>query len=153
MKTICGIDCSKCYSKDNCAGCMATKGHPLGGDCIVAECCHNKGKEQCSECCSGECKIKIKLMQEINELKIKDMPEVTELFELAGYIVNVEYPLPSGESVKFWKNSNIYLGTRLQKAGSNRCFGVAADENYILISEYGENGADPEIILYKKRDK
>ena len=28
---------------------------------------------------------------------------------------------------------------------------VVADEKFILVCEYGCNGADPEIVLYKRR--
>lgn len=27
---------------------------------------------------------------------------------------------------------------------------MTADEHYLLVCEYGENGADPEVIAYKK---
>ena len=32
-----------------------------------------------------------------------------------------------------------------------RCFGLVANMNFLLVSEYGANGANPELILYKKR--
>ena len=32
-----------------------------------------------------------------------------------------------------------------------RCFGVLANADFILVCTYGENGADPELLLYKKR--
>lgn len=35
--------------------------------------------------------------------------------------------------------------------GIERCYGVVADERFILVCEYGCNGADPEIIVYKRR--
>lgn len=29
--------------------------------------------------------------------------------------------------------------------------GLTADENYLLVCEYGENGADAEIVIFKRR--
>lgn len=34
---------------------------------------------------------------------------------------------------------------------SERCYGIAADKEYLLVCEYGCMGADPEIVLYKRR--
>lgn len=38
-----------------------------------------------------------------------------------------------------------------ERKESERCFGVVADEKFILVSEYGCNGAEPEIVLYKHK--
>ena len=35
--------------------------------------------------------------------------------------------------------------------GGNRCFGVAANMDFILICTYEENGENPELVIYKKR--
>lgn len=32
-----------------------------------------------------------------------------------------------------------------------KCFGLVANMNFLLISEYGPNERNPEIIIYKKR--
>lgn len=32
-----------------------------------------------------------------------------------------------------------------------RCFGVIAREGFLLVSEYGAGGSDPELVLYKRR--
>ena len=34
-----------------------------------------------------------------------------------------------------------------------RCFGILANMNFILVSEYGCNGAEPKIVLYKENKK
>ena len=39
----------------------------------------------------------------------------------------------------------------LCKPGSDRCYGLIADESFLLVCEYGENGTDAELIAYKKR--
>lgn len=149
--TICGVDCSKCGLKDSCGGCIETNGHPFHGDCIVAMCCLNKGQENCSKCGDIPCKLKEQVIAEFNELGIKDMPEVKSLNELKGSFINLEYTLPSGQAVKMWEDDKIYLGTQICKKDSNRCYGLTADENNLLVCEYGEGGSDAEIIVYKKR--
>jgi len=45
----------------------------------------------------------------------------------------------------------MYLGNQIEIDGKERCYGVAADENYLLVCEYGCNGLDPEIVIYKRR--
>lgn len=40
---------------------------------------------------------------------------------------------------------------QLRKKNSQRCYGLTADENYLLVCEYGEGGCDPEIVVYRKR--
>lgn len=79
------------------------------------------------------------------------MPPVTELTQLIGAFVNLEYMLPNGEKIKLLDDSKIYLGYQVEKQNSDRCFGLVGDNNHLLVCEYGCNGAEPEIILYKKR--
>ncbi len=152
METICGSDCNECYRKDICPGCMATEGHPLGGDCVAANCCHSKGKECCAECCPGACEQISKLITEINSLHIKDMPEIVEIYEINGELINLEYTLPNGELIKFWNDTDIYWGTQVKKQNSEKNFGIAANQDFLLICEYYDEGAEPEIVIYKKRE-
>lgn len=97
-------------------------------------------------------KFKKKLIEEINELHIEGMPEVRRLNSLVGKYVNLEYPLPGGMKVKFLNDLTTYLGTQLESEfGGNRCFGVVAGMDFILICTYLAEGKDPELVLYKKR--
>lgn len=151
-KTICGIDCSNCGFKEGCGGCMTTGGQPFGSKCMVADCCINKGHEHCDKCINKPCELKKQLINEFNALGISDMKKVTDLYSLKGAYVNLEYTLASGQTIKFWDDNKIYLGSQICKENSNRCYGLTADENCLLVCEYGDNGADPEIIVYKKRE-
>ena len=90
-------------------------------------------------------------MEEFNALGIADMPRITDLCQLRGVYVNLEYEIPNGEKIKLLDDSKIYLGYQVEKHNSDRCYGLAADDNYLLVCEYGCNGAEPEIILFKKR--
>ncbi|MBQ7161004.1 MAG: helix-turn-helix domain-containing protein [Clostridia bacterium] len=96
--------------------------------------------------------FKKKLVDEINALKIEGMPRVDKLNALVGGYVNLEYPLPNGSKVRFLDDGTTYLGTQLEpEFGGERCFGVLANMDFILICTYGRDGADPELVLYKKR--
>ena len=96
--------------------------------------------------------FKAKLIDEINDLKIEGMPKLTKLNALVGSFVNLEYPLPSGIKAKFLDDGTTYLGNQLESEfGGDRCFGVLANMDFILICTYGKSGADPELVLYKKR--
>ena len=96
--------------------------------------------------------FKQQLIDEINDLHIEGMPKVEKLNALVGSYVNLSYKLPSGLSVKFLNDQTTYLGNQLESEfGGNLCFGVLANMEFILICTYEENGANPELILYKKR--
>ena len=96
--------------------------------------------------------FKKQLIAEINDLSIEGMPRVEKLNALVGSYVNLAYPLPSGFSVKFLDDQTTYLGNQLEsELGEGRCFGVLANMDFILVSTYEAEGANPELVLYKKR--
>ncbi len=96
--------------------------------------------------------FKKQLIKEINELHIEGMPKVEKLNALVGSYVNLAYPLPSGASVKFLNDQTTYLGNQLEsESGGDRCFGIIANVDFIMVCTYGEEGADPELLIYKKR--
>ncbi len=150
MQTICGLDCDQCGWRDSCKGCAATNGHPFGEQCMIAECC---GKHECRGSCfsGGPCSLRQPIIDEFNSLGIRDMEDVTALNVLPGSFINLEYSLPNGESFKLWRDDAVYFGNQLPKKNSDRCYGLTADKDHLLVCEYGENGADPEIVVYKRR--
>lgn len=92
------------------------------------------------------------LIEEINALNIEGMPTLTKLNALVGSYVNIEYRLPNGKFVKFLDDDTTYLGNQLECIyGGERCFGIVVNMEFILICSYEENGANPELILYKHR--
>ena len=96
--------------------------------------------------------FKKQLIDEINDLHIEGMPEVKKLNALVGSYVNLAYPLPSGMRVKFLDDGKTYLGNQLESEfGGQRCFGVLANTDFILISTYEADGKNPELVIYKKR--
>ena len=92
------------------------------------------------------------LIDEINALNIEGMPKLEKLNALVGSYINLEYRLPNGKMVKYLDDNATYLGNQLECIfGGNRCFGIAANMDFILICTYEENGENPELVLYKKR--
>ena len=93
--------------------------------------------------------LKQQLIDEINALGIKDMPRVENLFVLQGSFVNMAYPV-NGNMVKLLDDNASYWGTQIEKS-DGRCYGIACDEHYILVSEYGKDGIDAELVIMKRR--
>ena len=118
-------------------GCEQCKGHPFGGSCVA-----ERNKDFPS--------LKRRLIDEINAFGIGELT-VDDLNLLPSFYVNLSYPLENGSTVQFLKDKDIYLGNQVERTDSDRCYGIAANEDFILICEYGCNGSDPEIVLYKRR--
>ena len=97
-------------------------------------------------------KFKIQLIDEINALQVEGMPKVKKLNALVGSYINLEYRLPNGTYAKLLDDGATYLGTQLEcEFGGDRCFGVAANMEFIMVCTYEENGRNPELVVYKKR--
>jgi len=96
--------------------------------------------------------FKQQLIDEVNALHIEHMPQLKTLSALVGAYINLEYRLPNGQIVRFLDDSATYLGYQLEsQTADGRCFGIAANAEFLLVCSYGEGGADPELIVYKKR--
>ena len=145
MKSYCGVNCNECKMNNECNGCISSNGCPFGGKCLAAEVIKiSKSQKELEE-------YKKNLMKEFNSLKVKGMPKVTKLYELKGSFINLKYKLQNDKEISFWNNNDIYLGTQLEKEDSNKCFGLVASANYLMISEYEENGDNPKIVIFKER--
>ncbi|MBO7738869.1 MAG: helix-turn-helix domain-containing protein [Oscillospiraceae bacterium] len=96
--------------------------------------------------------FKTQLINEFNALNVEGMPKVENLNVLSGSFVNLEYTLPNGACVKFLDDNATYLGNQLPcEFGGTRCFGIVANMDFLLVCTYEENGANPELVIYKKR--
>ena len=94
--------------------------------------------------------IKAQLISEFNTLlHIEGLPKVEDLNVLPGEFVNLEYTLPNGEKVKFLDDNATYLGNQLE--GESKCYGIVANMDFLLVCTYEENGANPELLMYRKR--
>ena len=137
-QSICGADCANCQWNSTCPGCSDEK-------CFIAKYIKIGGKEKYEE-------FKQTLIGEFNGLGIPGMPKINELYALVGKYVNLEYLLPSGGNVKFLDDNSMYLGNQVEcEFGEGRCYGMVAGLDFLLVCEYGENGANPEIVLYLRR--
>ncbi len=144
METICRTEwCDECPQRSECGGCLETDGHPFGGSCIAARWIKKNGFEAYQA-------RKQELIDEINALGIKGL-QVGDVNILNGFYVNLEYRLPNGQAVKLLEDNRTYWGNQIEIPGSERCYGIAADDAYLLVCEYGCEGADPQIVLYKRR--
>ena len=70
----------------------------------------------------------------------------------AASALNLEYTLPNGQKVKFLDDQKTYLGNQLESEfGGDRCFGILASMDFILVCTYEKAGENPELLIYKKR--
>ena len=130
------------FNEDYCRWCYADGDYTLD---IWKKYAEIGGREKLEE-------YKAQLIREINELlSMEGLPGVKELNVLPGEYVNMEYTLPSGQKVKFLDDRQTYLGSQLESEFSDRCFGIAANMECIIICSYEANGEDPELIVYKNR--
>ena len=96
--------------------------------------------------------FKKQLIDEFNVLlKIEGLPKVEKLNVLSGSFINLEYTLPNGNKIKFLNDKASYLGSQLELEGSDRCIGIAANMEFLLISSYEADGKVAELVVYKKR--
>ena len=96
--------------------------------------------------------FKRQLIDEFNALNVAGLPKVDGLNVLSGSFINLEYTLPNGATVKFLDDNATYLGNQLPcEFGGDRCFGIAANMEFLLVCTYEENGDNPELVIYKKR--
>ena len=100
----------------------------------------------------GFARFKEQLIDEFNALHVEGMPKVEQLNVLSGYYINLEYPLPGGQKVKLLDDNATYLGNQLPCIfGGDRCFGIAASMQFLLVCTYEADGSEPELVIYKKR--
>ena len=150
MGSICGAKCEECelLKSNKCKGCTNTNGCPFGKKCWIAKYIEVGGKESFES-------LKNEIINEFNFLNIDGMPKIGELYPLHGEFVNMKYPLPNGENVKLLNDNEVYLGNQVESLFNGdeikRCYGILANMSFLLICEYGENGSNPEIVIYKKR--
>lgn len=150
MKSICGADCTNCgYGRNaGCRGCQVSGGCPFGKQCFIAKYIKTGGVNAFET-------FKKQLISEFNALNIEGMPEITELYALNGAYVNLAYPMPNGYELKFLDDNEIYLGTQVECVFNDgsliKCFGIVAGMDFLLVSEYGINFSDPQLVMFKKR--
>ena len=150
MIAICGANCEECelFKNIKCQGCRNTNGCPFGKKCWIAKYIEVGGKDEFNS-------LKKELISEINSINIDGMPKIEDLYPLHGEFVNLEYLLPNGEKTKLLNDNEAYLGNQVEcifkDKDAKKYYGILANMSFILVSEYGENSNNPEIVIYKKR--
>ena len=90
------------------------------------------------------------MIEEFNALEIQGL-QVNDLNLLNGFYINLEYGLPNGQSVKLLDDRCVYWGNQIEIPGKDRCYGVAADDKYLLVCEYACNDTEPQIVADIRR--
>lgn len=148
MESICGANCDECSLNKTCKGCKKTKGCHFGKQCFIANYILVGGMKEFES-------FKNVLIDEFNSLNIDGMPKINELYPLNGSFINLKYPLPNGNEVKFLDDKEAYLGNQVEcifnDKESKKYFGLVANMSFILVCEYEENCKNPKIIIYKSR--
>ena len=95
--------------------------------------------------------LRLGAIRDVIELPIDDVLDI-KLNTLVGKYVNLEYTLPNGEKVKFLDDQKTYLGNQMESEfGGDKCFGILASMDFILVCTYEKDGENPELLIYKKR--
>lgn len=92
--------------------------------------------------------LKKLFIEEVNALGLPNL-HVDNLYVLQGSFINQPYNI-NGNMVKLLDDNATYWGNQVIKDDS-RCYGIACCEQFILVSEYGKDGADAELITLKNR--
>ena len=150
--TVPNIDTLRLLSKEFDVSINTLLGEPRK---LICQCCgmldYWKRYDELSDNGQFE-EFKKQLMNEINDLHIDGLPRVDKLNALVGKYVNLEYQLPNGQKVKFLDDQKTYLGNQMESEfGGDRCFGILADMDFIIICTYEKDGENPELLIYKKR--
>lgn len=91
-----------------------------------------------------------KIIQRLQCLGIPELANITTLNELNGDYINLECKLPNGIMGKILDDNKKYYGIQVEKNNSNRCYGIAADNDQLAVFEYGCNGSDAELVVWVK---
>ncbi len=88
------------------------------------------------------------IIARIKALGIPELTAVEQLDELNGDYINLESVLPNGKTGKILDDHKKYWATQVEILGSEKCYGIAADEAMIAVYRYGCGGSDSELIAW-----
>ena len=78
-------------------------------------------------------------------VNIIDKQKITLVF-LPG--LTADHRLFEKQIEYFEKRQNVFVESEF---GGDRCFGILADMDFILVCTYEKDGENPELLIYKKR--
>ena len=91
------------------------------------------------------------IINRLHNLGIEELRTIQTLNVLSGDYVNNMCKCPNGTKNKLLDDNSTYLCAQVEIEGSERCYGVAADEHQIAVFSYGCNGTECELEIWLKR--
>ena len=76
------------------------------------------------------------LLEKIKKLGIKEFENFNSLNLMDGNYLNIECTLPNGDKTKILDNNTQYYAKQIDIEGSDKCYGVAANEKFIAVYKY-----------------
>lgn len=84
-------------------------------------------------------------MEILRGLDIPEFKALEDLCELPGAYVNMESQLPDGTTGKLLDDIKTYLCCQVP-INETECYGVASDENQIVIYRYKSNDSESRVV-------
>lgn len=94
--------------------------------------------------------METKILESIKSLGNKEFDSINSVNLMDGSYLNLEATLPNGTVGKILDDNKKYYANQIDIKGTDKCYGVAADENMIAVYKYGCGGANAELVLWKK---
>ena len=135
-------NCEECPSFKDCGECENCNAMPFGAkeQCICARLIADKGFRGFQDTFQH-------VINSINALSIHGL-HVEDMNILPGSYLNLEYPLPNGETVKFLNDNRTYFANQIETDGDRR-YGVVSDGSFLLVASYEPEGKHPKLLLYQ----
>ena len=147
----CGVDCKKCYKNQECEGCIASGGKPFGGECVIAECCKkNAGHKDCGPAYVCDCYLKQLVIGVMHNCGIDDLKNYDFIFEVPGFLLNLECKYPDGSIRRPFDDKKIYISGQYRQSDSDRRYTAVADKDNFWLIEHDENGSNAVLIVNKR---
>lgn len=89
-----------------------------------------------------------KIIERLKSLGMKELETIDHLNELPGDYINLLSQLPNGTMAKLLDDKKTYLACQIEKEGSDRCYGIAADESQVVVYEYGCDGKNAIVVAW-----
>lgn len=88
------------------------------------------------------------IIERLKSLGIPELKTISHLNLLNGDYINLVCELPNGSKMQILDDNKQYLACEVCKSGTERCYGVGADESQIAVYEYGNGGSDAKLVAW-----
>jgi len=93
-------------------------------------------------------KTEERVLARLSKMGIPELENIQKLNELSGDFINLECTFPNGTKGKILDNQKMYLAAQTEIPGSDRCYGIAADEQQVVVYQYGCGGSHAVLVLW-----